>query len=53
MEGFYEDQARKVLRIPEHVRVIFLLAVGRLKGKDGNYPGRLSASRTVFVERLR
>ncbi len=51
MEGFYEDQVREVLGIPEHVRVIFLLAVGHLEGEDSKYPGRLPASRTVFAER--
>ena len=51
MEGFHEDEVREVLGIPRHVRVIFLLAIGRLKGKDGQYPGRLSASRTVFADR--
>jgi nitroreductase len=51
MEGFSEDQVREVLGIPEHVRVIFLLAVGHLQGKDGSYPGRLPTSRTVFAER--
>jgi len=50
MEGFYENQVRAVLRIPEHVRVIFLLAIGHLRGEDGNYPGRLPGSRTVFAE---
>lgn len=51
MEGIYEDQVRNVLGIPEHVRVIFLLAVGHLQGEDGSYPGRLPASRTLFAER--
>ena len=51
MEGFYEDQVREVLGIPEHVRVIFILAIGHLKGQDGRYPGRLPASRTVFADR--
>jgi nitroreductase len=51
MEGFYEDQVREVLGIPEHVRVLFLLAIGRRQGEDGRYPGRLPASRTIFVER--
>jgi nitroreductase len=51
MEGFYEDQVRKVLGIPEHVRVIFLLAIGHLQGEDGSYTGRLPASRTIFAER--
>jgi len=48
---FYEDQVRAVLGIPDHVRVIFLLAIGRLRGLDGRYPGRLPASRTVFAGR--
>ena len=51
MEGFYEDQVREVLGIPKHVRVIFLLAVGHLQGKDSTHPGRLPASRTIFAER--
>lgn len=51
MEGFYEDQVRNVLGIPQHVRVTFLLAIGRLRGRDGRNPGRLPASRTVFADR--
>jgi nitroreductase len=51
MEGFDEEQVREVLGIPEHVRVIVMLAVGRLQGEDGQYPGRLPAARTVFAER--
>lgn len=51
MEGFYEDQVRQVLGIPGHVRVIFLLTVGHLQGKDHPYPGRLPTSRTLFAER--
>lgn len=50
MEGFYEDKVRNVLGIPEHVRVIFLLAIGHLQGEDGGHPGRLPASHTVFAE---
>jgi nitroreductase len=51
MEGFDEEQVRAVLGIPKHVRVLFLLALGHLKGEDGKYPGRLLASRTLFAER--
>lgn len=51
MEGFYENEVRRVLGIPAHVRVIFLLAIGRLRGEDARYPGRLPASRTVFEDR--
>ena len=50
MEGFDEEQVRSVLNIPTHVRVLFLLAIGRLRGEDGRYPGRLSPARTVFAE---
>jgi hypothetical protein len=48
---FYEDQVRQVLEIPKHVCVLFLLAIGRLDGEDGKYPGRLPPSRTLFAER--
>jgi nitroreductase len=51
MEGFDEDHVRRILGIPAHVRVIFLLAVGHLQGDDSRHPGRLPASRTVFAER--
>ena len=50
MEGFDEEQVRAVLNIPVHLRVLFLLAIGRLRGEDGRYPGRLSPTRTVFAE---
>jgi len=50
MEGFDEEQVRAVLNIPAAVRVLFLLAVGRLRGEDGRFPGRLSTARTVFSE---
>lgn len=50
MEGFDEGQVRRVLGIPGHVRVIFLLAIGRLRGEDARYPGRLPTSRTVFKD---
>ena len=51
MEGFSESDVRSVLGIPEHVRPVFLLAIGRLAGEDGVHPGRLPASRTTFAER--
>ena len=51
MEGFCEEQVREELAIPQRVRVIFLLAVGRLEGEDKKYPGRFAPSRTVFAER--
>jgi nitroreductase len=50
MEGFDENAVREVLGVPPHVRIIFLLAIGHLKGDDGKYPGRLPVSRTVFTD---
>jgi hypothetical protein len=50
MEGFDERQVQAVLDMPSHVRVLFLLAIGRLAGEDGRYPGRLPAARTLFAE---
>jgi nitroreductase len=51
MEGFYEDQVREVLAIPQHVSVICLLCIGNLQGSDKKYAGRVHPSRTVFSER--
>lgn len=50
MEGFMEDQVKALLKIPERVRVVALLAVGRLKGKDKMYAGRFEPARSVFAE---
>jgi len=51
MEGFMEDQMRALLNIPERVRVVALLAIGRLKGSDKPYAGRFDPARTVFAEK--
>jgi nitroreductase len=50
MEGFMEDQVKAVLKIPERVRVVALLAIGRLKGKDKMYAGRFEPARSVFAD---
>lgn len=50
MEGFMEDQVKALLKIPERVRVVALLAVGRLKGPDKPFAGRFSPERIVFAE---
>ena len=50
MEGFMEDQVKALLKIPERVRVVAMLAVGRLKGKDKLYAGRFPPARTVFAD---
>ncbi len=51
MEGFYEDQVKATLGIPEHARVVALLAIGRRKGEDKPYGGRFAMQHTVFAER--
>jgi nitroreductase len=51
MEGFWEDKVRQVLGIPEHVRVVALLAIGHSKGADKLYGGRFKMEHTVFAER--
>jgi nitroreductase len=48
MEGFRENQVKEVLNIPEQVRVVALLAIGRRKGPDKPYGGRFQPSRLVF-----
>jgi nitroreductase len=50
MEGFEEDKVKALLKIPERVRVVALLAVGRRKGADKPYGGRFDVTRTVFGE---
>ena len=49
MEGFMESQVKKVLGIPEQdVRVVAMLAVGRVKGEDKKFAGRFPMEHTVF-----
>ena len=50
MEGFDEDKVKALLKIPQRVRVVALLAIGRRKGTDKPYGGRFDPSRTVFGE---
>lgn len=50
MEGFEEDKVKALLKIPESVRVVALLAVGRGRGQDKAYGGRFDPSRTVFAD---
>jgi nitroreductase len=50
MEGFEEDKVKAALKIPEHVRVVALLAIGRRKGPDKPFGGRFDPSRTVFAD---
>lgn len=48
MEGFEEDKVKVLLKIPDRVRVVALLAIGRLKGSDKFFAGRFPVSRVVF-----
>lgn len=48
MEGFEEDKVKALLKIPDRVRVVALLGIGRLKGSDKPFAGRFPASRLVF-----
>jgi len=51
MEGVWEDKVRQVLDIPEHVRVVALLAIGRRKGNDKPYGGRFDFQYLAFGDR--
>lgn len=51
MEGFYEDRVRETLGIPQYVKLVALLSVGRRAGNDKLYGGRFDMKRTVFAER--
>ena len=50
MEGFEEDKVKALLKIPERVRVVALLAIGRRTGPDKPYGGRFDPLRTIFAE---
>jgi nitroreductase len=50
MEGFYESKVKDLLKIPESVRVVALLALGKLKGADKPFGGRFAMGRIVFAE---
>lgn len=51
MEGFLEDKVKSALGIPDHVRVVALLAIGRRKGDDKPYAGRHPLSYTFFDDK--
>ena len=50
MEGFLEDKVKEVLKIPQRVRVVALLGIGRRRGPDKPYGGRFDPSRIVFAD---
>lgn len=51
MEGFVESSVRNALGIPDHVRVVALLGIGRLKGQDKPYGGRAPMESRVYADR--
>ncbi len=51
MEGFFEDKGKSVLDIPDGVRVVALLGIGRRKGPDKPYAGRLEMTNVCFAEK--
>jgi nitroreductase len=51
MEGFFEDKVKAVLEIPDSIRVVALLGIGRLKGADKPYAGRQALRGVCFAEK--
>jgi nitroreductase len=51
MEGFFEDNVKSALYIPDGVRVVALLGIGRRKGPDKPYAGRHQVSGICFAEK--
>ena len=51
MEGFQESAVRKVLGIPDHVRVIALLSIGKRLGPDKPYGGSAAMETRVFADK--
>lgn len=50
MEGYFEDKVKQVLAIPDSVRVVALLGIGRLKGQDKVDAGRRNPRNICFAE---
>jgi nitroreductase len=51
MEGYFEDKIKSVLSIPEAVRVVALLGIGRLKGPDKPDAGHHEMKDVCFGEK--
>lgn len=51
MEGFFEDKVKSVLNIPEGIRVVALLGIGKLKGADKPYAGRRKLKDICFADK--
>lgn len=52
MEGFDGAAVRKELNLPPAAEVVALLAIGRLKGSDHPFPGRLPLSDLAYLDTL-
>ena len=50
MEGFDEGLVKSAFAIPENVRVVALLAIGRLAGEDKSFAGRFPMAHNFFAE---
>jgi nitroreductase len=50
MEGFHESKVKTLLKLPDSVRVVALLAIGKLKGPDKRFAGRFPMTRVCFAE---
>lgn len=50
MEGYEEEKVQAVLKIPASVRVVALLCIGRRRGDDKPYGGRLPLNHVAFGE---
>jgi nitroreductase len=51
MEGYFEDKVKSVLNIPEGIRVVALLGIGKLKGADKPYAGRRKLQDICFADK--
>jgi hypothetical protein len=51
MEGFFENKVKSVLNIPDEVRMVALLGIGRRKGPDKPYGGRHEMRDICFSEK--
>lgn len=52
MEGFDAEGVRREFGLPPDAEVVGLLAIGRMRGEEKPYPGRLPLHEVVFKERF-
>jgi nitroreductase len=50
MEGFFEDQVKSALEIPDGIRLVALLGIGKRRGTDKPYAGRREMHAICFAE---